>query len=232
MVGAEHRDAAIVQESTAQLADAQRGVQKILRRASAQSTDEPGPHEVNLFFEVLTAIGGLVWQRRAVGGRTAFQNVTNVDVFPLHPARHDDPVEQLPCWPNERLALPVFVGARRFTHETNVRVELADAKHRLGARRDELAAPRTRLDAVGEKLKRLPPFFERHGGLLRFGIVEQRRPGLCRGDRQRRRRRERQPFHASRAQAIEMSSSHAGHFFEAHWIRHDLLGVNVGCLLL
>src|SRR6266480_4473604 len=101
MVGAQHRDAAVVEESTAQLADAQRSVQQILRGASAQGTDEPGPHEVNLLFEVAAAVGRLVWKRRAISGRAAFQDVTDVDILTSHAAGHDYAVEQLTSLPNE-----------------------------------------------------------------------------------------------------------------------------------
>jgi hypothetical protein len=76
----------------------------------------------------------------AVAGRLAgrvgpaFQNVRDVNIAALQAHGLDNFREQLPGSAHERLALPVFVRARRFADEHELRVNVADAEHDVFAR--------------------------------------------------------------------------------------------------
>ena len=77
----------------------------------------------------------------AVARRPALDHVGDVDVFALQPDRLDDLRQQLPRAADERLALDVFVGARRLADEHQVGVRIADAEDDLlASERVQLAA--------------------------------------------------------------------------------------------
>src|SRR5207247_8556883 len=64
-----------------------------------------------------------------------------VDVVAIEPhPLGDDLGQELAGAPDEGLALPVLVAARRLAHEHEARARVADAEHELRAVRGELAA--------------------------------------------------------------------------------------------
>ena len=94
----------------------------------------------------------------AVARRPALDDVGDVDVLAPQADGLDDLRQQLPGAADERLALDVFVGARRLAHEHQVGVRVADAEHDLLApERVQLAAGAVGADVVadGRRARRL-----------------------------------------------------------------------------
>ena len=77
----------------------------------------------------------------AVAGRTALDDVRDVDLVARQPDGFDDLREQLTGAPHEWNALDVFVSAGRLADEHQVRISVADAENDLApAERVQLAA--------------------------------------------------------------------------------------------
>ena len=88
----------------------------------------------------LAAIGRLVGQGSAIARRAALEHVQNVHVRARERAGLDDLGQQLSGPADERLALAVFVGARRLAQKAEPRVRVAHAKHGLRARAQHSSA--------------------------------------------------------------------------------------------
>ena len=73
----------------------------------------------------------LVAFRRAIARRTALNDVRDVDLFAAQAHGLDHVVEQLPGAAHERLALLIFVRARRFADEHQVGLRIADSENNL-----------------------------------------------------------------------------------------------------
>src|SRR5437016_4849458 len=75
MIRHQHAYSLVIVKAPAQLADRQRRLQEIGRRAASQSDQELRLHERELAIEILTAVRGLVGERRAIARRPAFEDV-------------------------------------------------------------------------------------------------------------------------------------------------------------
>ena len=122
------------------------GVQQRLRREGAERDHHLRLHDVDLPEQERLAAGHFVGLGVAVAGRPALEDVGDVDVLPRVAHRLDDLGEQLAGAADERLALDVFVGARRLADEHQIGARVADAvDDLLPPLRVQLAA-----DAVAE----------------------------------------------------------------------------------
>ena len=121
-------------------------VQQRLRREGPERDHHLRLHHVDLPEQERLAGGHFVGLGVAVAGRPALEDVGDVDVLARVAHRLDDLGEQLAGAADERLALDVFVGARRLAHEHQIRARVADAvDDLLPPLRVQLAA-----DAVAE----------------------------------------------------------------------------------
>src|SRR5262245_4622431 len=114
VVGRQDLDALVRVKATAQRAD--RGVglaDEPGGRELAERDDDLRAQRGELFLEERLTSLDLVGFRVAVAGRTAFQDVTYVDVLPRVPHRRDHLRQELPGVADERLPLDVLVRARR-----------------------------------------------------------------------------------------------------------------------
>jgi hypothetical protein len=120
-------------------------------------------------FEVISTIGGFIGTGCAVGGRPTFQDVANVNVFASQAACGENLVEQLAGGAHKRLALTIFVSARRFADEANFRVYPPDAEDGLRAGGSQLRAASARPDALRQDSELVAALlFGQIGGLRRW----------------------------------------------------------------
>ena len=173
----------------------------------AQRRDHLRLDQLDLAEEVRLARLDLVLLRVAVAGRTALEDVRDVDVLPPQLDAREQPVEQLPRLADEGDALLVLVEARRFADEHQVRARIAGAEDDL---RPALRQPTARA-ARGRcciRLERLHPSYghgthrsesTRHARRTRSAPASaragrrprSRRPAPCQAVRGRRASRER-----------------------------------------
>ena len=108
------------------------------RRFFAATAPERDNHlwldHCNLAHEKWRAGVALIAFGRAIAGRAAFHDVRDVDLFAAQSHGLDHVVEQLSGAPDERLSLRIFIRARAFADEHQVRMRIADAE-------DDLLAP-------------------------------------------------------------------------------------------
>jgi hypothetical protein len=129
--------------------------------------------------QVFPAVGALVFRRKPVSRRAAFEDVANVDFFTLEARRGNDLIEQLAGFADEGLALLVFVGARRFADEQNAGLGIADAEDRLRACRGQLAATGATLDFVSQNgqsrltVRKSPRQTEHVSPVVRWWLIRQ-----------------------------------------------------------
>ena len=130
-------------------------LQQRLRRELAERHDHLGLDRIDLPEHELLALLHLVGLGIPVARRPALDHVGDVDILPLHPDRLDDFRQQLTGTAHERLALDVFVRARRLADEHQVGARVPDAEHDLlPAERVQLAA-RAVADVVADGLQRV-----------------------------------------------------------------------------
>ena len=104
-------------------------------------------------FQVTLTARNFLRFRIAIVGRAAFQNITDVHFFSLHPDSFDDLVEKLSGFPDKRLALGIFIGARSLTDEHDVGTRAANSEDEIRARISEGTLD-TRADIFVEFLQR------------------------------------------------------------------------------
>ena len=107
---------------------------QIFRRHRAQRDNDLGLDHGDLPHEKWRTGFTLVALRRAVARRTALDYVRDINIFAPQAHRFDHVVEQLAGAADERFALRIFVGARTFAHEHQLRPRIAHSK-------DDLFAP-------------------------------------------------------------------------------------------
>ena len=118
------------------------------RRPVPERAYKLGTNYLNLLKEERLACFDLIRFRVAIVRRPALDDVGDVDVGARQADGFDDLGEQLPGAADERLALHVFVGARRLADEHQVGRRVAGPEHDLrAAERVQLAAA-----AVGAQL--------------------------------------------------------------------------------
>ena len=79
--------------------------------------------------------------RSTISGWPALDDVCDINVFAFQTNRHDDLVEQLTRTPYEGTAAGVFVGARTFTDEHQLRVRVALSEYNRFAMFVKFASP-------------------------------------------------------------------------------------------
>ena len=122
MKSGHHGNVAVDPPFAAEARDALVGFQQKLRGELAEGDDHLGLHEVDLPLEVAAAGGDLVGLRIPILGRTALQDVRDVDGRARQPhAVLDHPREKLARAPHERHALRVLVGSRGLADEHDPR---------------------------------------------------------------------------------------------------------------
>jgi len=118
--------------------------QQPFHRRRAEGDDDFGPDQINLLVQIRNARRHLVGRGLAVAAGTgghigpAFQNVGDINIAAGKSGRLDDAREQLSRRTDEWFALFIFVRARRFADEHQLRVNAADAEHDVLARRREV----------------------------------------------------------------------------------------------
>ena len=143
MIRRHERRAAIRLPLAAQFRDAGFVKQSFQGRA-AQGDENFRPDQINLLVQIRNARRHLVGRGLAVaagtGGhiRPAFQNVGDINIAAGKSGRLDDAREQLSRRTDEWFALFIFVRARRFADEHELRINAADAEHDALARRREV----------------------------------------------------------------------------------------------
>ena len=95
-------------------------------------------------------------QRVAIVGRAALEDIGDEHVAALQADLAEQPVEQLPCLPDERKALPVLVSAGRLADEHQVGIGVARAEHDLRASLVKLAGD-AHARLVVDGFQKLPP---------------------------------------------------------------------------
>ena len=136
-------------DGAAQLRERHVGAEQVLRRDSPDRDDQRRRHEFDLALEVVAAAARLLGARIAVAGRPALEHVGDVDVLPREAEGLQHRRQQLARAADERLALPVLLGAGRLADEHPAGRPAADAEHRLRARRMQFA-PRAGRHALAQ----------------------------------------------------------------------------------
>jgi len=111
-----------------------------LRREVAERSDELRLDQLYLAEEVPFSCLDLVRHRIAVPGRPALDHVRDVHVVAGHADPTQELVQELPRLADERVALLVFVEARRLADEHQLGLRVANAEDDLGAALGETAA--------------------------------------------------------------------------------------------
>jgi len=110
--------------------------------------------------------GELPHQKRRTGGdfvlfgqtilrRPAFHHVADINILALQAHRFDHLREQFPRPAHERLTLHVFVPARPFAHEYQIRFRIADTENDLRAAGVQFAACAIRADVCANPVERV-----------------------------------------------------------------------------
>ena len=140
MICRHERRAAIRLPVAAQFRDANGLAEQAVHRRCAERNQNFWPDQINLLVQIRNAGCHFVGCGLAVAGGLAgrvgpaFQNVRDVDVRARKSGGLDDFREQLSGATDERLALFVFVRARRFTDEHQLRVNAPDTEYDIFAR--------------------------------------------------------------------------------------------------
>src|SRR3990172_7103201 len=113
MKGGKDRDALIAVKSAAEFRNLLLGSQQDLGCKVAEGTDQLRLDGLKLADQERLARGGLIRLRISVPGRSALDDVANIDLLAGQLHRLDDPGEELSGPPHERLALLVFVRPPR-----------------------------------------------------------------------------------------------------------------------
>ena len=91
-------------------------------------------------FHKRIACSNFIGLRIAIVGRSAFEDIANVDIFTLEIDRLDDLREQLSRTTDEGQALLIFVLAGSFSHEHKFSVRIAGTENDVRTFRGKLAA--------------------------------------------------------------------------------------------
>ena len=140
MDGGHRLRAPVIIEPAVNLEDAFLGAEHGFHGRSAQAANEAWLDSFDLAKQKGRAGFDFVALGSAVSGRATFYDVADVNITAFDADELQHAVEQLARAPHERQALLVFVGARPFTHENQLRFRITLAKHYgLAARRQAAA---------------------------------------------------------------------------------------------
>ena len=155
MEGRDQLGAAVVEDAAAQARDRILRLQQRPRGERAQRDDDLRLDRGELAEQERLARRDLVGLRIAVARRPALEHVGDVDLVALEAHRLDHLRQQLAGAPDERDALHVFIRARRFADEHQVRRRVADAEDDLlPPERVQLAA-RAVADVLADRRQQL-----------------------------------------------------------------------------
>lgn len=172
MIRRHERRAAIGLPVAAQFCDAERFSKQTFDGGRAESDENFRADQINLLVQIRNARFHFLRSWLAISGGLAgrvgpaFQNVGDVNVRARKSGGLDDFREQLSGATDERFALFVFIRARRFADEHQLRVNAPDAEYNIFARRCEVRAFHANQSAFAQRGKRGGFFFwvERRGG--------------------------------------------------------------------
>ena len=141
MVGDHHRNARLPKRIAASphLTDGGGGGEQVLGRDAPHRQDDPGLDERDLAQQEGFAGLGLGGGRVPVIGRSAFQDIGDVDLVPAETDGLEHGIQQPSRAPHEGFALAVLIGSRRLADEHPVGGPGPHAEHGLGAGLAKLA---------------------------------------------------------------------------------------------
>ncbi len=113
---------------------------EVLRCAAAKRNDDFGLHEIELRHQEARTGFGLARQRCSVVGRSALDDIADVNAVPVVAHRRDHAVEQLTRPPHEGEPLLIFVEARSLSDEYQIRGGRSAREDALGSPTAQLAA--------------------------------------------------------------------------------------------
>src|ERR1700735_3226007 len=115
-------------------------LQKRLRSATPEAANYFRPDYINLPEEKRRASCDFVFFRQAVFRRAAFHYVADVNVFSAQSHRLDHLRKKFSSAAHERLAFNIFIAARPFADENQLRFHAADSENDIRAALVQLAA--------------------------------------------------------------------------------------------
>lgn len=127
------RDAIQFMANAAQSCQRLLGLQQILGGDSANGEDDFGLNQLNLPLQKGMAGSYFLGLRIAITGRSAFEDIGDVNLLALQTDGAQHFVEQLPGDANERLALQVLVLPRCLTNQQPVGVVITNTEYGLGS---------------------------------------------------------------------------------------------------
>lgn len=133
MVCNNNRDTGNLMQLTAHFANRCIRIEQVLRCDASDRKNQFRPDQCNLAFQKRPAQVCFIRFRITVPGRTAFQDIGNVNLFALKPDRCQHRIQQLPGTPHKWFTLAIFIRAWSLADYHPVGIACADAKHRLRA---------------------------------------------------------------------------------------------------
>ena len=161
MVGAQDFGVSVPMKTAAQLNDADRRIQQILRRHQTPAHNVLGIDRGDLRVEILTAIAGFFVRGIPISGWAAAQDVADVKFRANEFAGDNDLVHQLARAADKRFALFVFVRSGSFADEHDLRFGIANPKNGLSPRGCQVLTTGALSHSSREFGKRLGAFIAR-----------------------------------------------------------------------
>lgn len=124
----------------AHLDDAGSGGKHRLHGRPAQRHHHFWRNQLHLPMEERQAERHFLWRRRAIARRTPWHRIGDIDLGAVEPDGSQHPVQQLPRFADEGLALPVFLGAGGFPDQHDLGFGIAIGKDQLRRPQFEPAA--------------------------------------------------------------------------------------------
>src|SRR5438445_3807130 len=140
MIGRQQFSSAKFQPLSAKLGNPAVGLQQGFCGDGAQANNYFGSDDVDLAKKKRRASADFIFFRLAILRWTAFHYVADVHVFTLQAHGFDHLGQQFSRAPDERQALRVFIGARAFADENELRLGISVAKNNFVPRAVEFAA--------------------------------------------------------------------------------------------
>ena len=128
------RNAAIIMDSSAQSRDSVFLLQNSFRREGSKRANDARADELDLPRQDGTARGDLQRLGISVARRPALQDVRDVNFVTLEIHSEKDLIQKLSRRADERLPLQIFIAARRFPDQHELRLWISHTEHERGAR--------------------------------------------------------------------------------------------------
>ena len=150
VVGAEHFGGAVFEELAAKFGDGSGDAEQILSGDGTEADDEFRINDSDLRIEEFAAVGSFLGKRSPVAGRSAAEDIADIELFATKLTGSDDFVQQLSGRADERFAGFIFFLAGCFTKKHNSRRDTADPENSLLAAASQLCTALTGGDGVAE----------------------------------------------------------------------------------